>query len=971
MTTSFDPYHKWLGIPASDQPANHYRLLGVELFEADLDVIDSAAEQRMAFLRTFQSGKNGQHSQKLLNEVAMARITLCDTDRRAAYDAQLRSELEQSAVPTELPPAVLPPTNVPAMPQPGSPINAPSIPVDQPIQNGPQSVGPMNPIEMAHSQPQAALPSAGPSDNFAKPSFSATPNYRRKNKSNIAVIILILFVLGGAVSGIGLGVYLNQGKVDDTSSVAKKDDDDNKDKVVVKMRPGNKTKKRSVDKSRSPNKKNRNKKNTNRPNKKSRSTDDDGKIVDDNGVVIGHRGTPSNNKDDLDKSSNSKTENKSDPGFTGIDKKKSESVDEGSSKSNTKSKVVDNTDTNVEPDRVPEPTDAQMVSVNSVLGAKYKIADFANASREKRSSLSDKFKSDLASETDPKNRFWLMKNLIIQGLKLDRVDQVFNAFEDMKSEFELESEWTYEANLISNMSKSLSHYSKLKPLIENQVFSFVQRASAATEFDLAKQVATNTEEAAARITGSKSSFVKRIQTLMPSIVDRQVAHKDYMDALETVKTESDNPAANGAIGRWLCFVQGDWNTGLDHLVKSDFTEVAKTAKTDAATSPDSDRETILALADEWYAIKVSSDIDQAGILNRSLTWYETIEEGASANVKSRIVQLRAQLNRGKVNSNSTQKMGKNLVFSLVKDKSIKIGGPVVAVAFSRGYNRLFVATRTTVEIWEKGQKMATIDLTDSREEVAPGEILSPSPTGDLVLVTTRRLESTSSNYRNRVYSTATQKLVSDVPQSNPVAVAWLPVDPKAVNSVPIAVSSRTSVYGYRLTDGMSKYFSRSKNYDLKETVLPNCLDITPSGSMFVGTYQGVAWYNGTDKPVPIPVVAPHRLVASENDSILAVAHGLAKSLTIFELKKGKAIYTTDQQRDQFLNLSFMPNSKGRYLLAATLDDIMMIDVRLKTQTKLFSQRIGTPLMAVSPDGKILVTHSEANDELNVFTISAR
>ena len=35
MSSGFDPYHKWLGIPPQDQPPNHYRLLGVELFETD------------------------------------------------------------------------------------------------------------------------------------------------------------------------------------------------------------------------------------------------------------------------------------------------------------------------------------------------------------------------------------------------------------------------------------------------------------------------------------------------------------------------------------------------------------------------------------------------------------------------------------------------------------------------------------------------------------------------------------------------------------------------------------------------------------------------------------------------------------------------------------------------------------------------------------------------------------------------
>ena len=64
----FDPYHKWLGIPPEEQPAHHYRLLGIKLFEFDADVIDAAAEQRTVFLRSFQSGPNAELAERLLND---------------------------------------------------------------------------------------------------------------------------------------------------------------------------------------------------------------------------------------------------------------------------------------------------------------------------------------------------------------------------------------------------------------------------------------------------------------------------------------------------------------------------------------------------------------------------------------------------------------------------------------------------------------------------------------------------------------------------------------------------------------------------------------------------------------------------------------------------------------------------------------------------------------------------------------
>jgi len=89
MSDAFDPYHKWLGIPPDEQPPHHYRLLGISLFEGDADVISNAADQRMAHVRTFQSGKHSAESQRILNEISCARLCLLDPQKKAAYDAQL------------------------------------------------------------------------------------------------------------------------------------------------------------------------------------------------------------------------------------------------------------------------------------------------------------------------------------------------------------------------------------------------------------------------------------------------------------------------------------------------------------------------------------------------------------------------------------------------------------------------------------------------------------------------------------------------------------------------------------------------------------------------------------------------------------------------------------------------------------------------------------------------------------------
>jgi hypothetical protein len=92
--SQFDPYHKWLGIPAKDQPPNLYRLLGVELLESDFDVIENAADQRTRHVRSFQMGAHQEESQRLLNEISQAKVVLLDPQRKAAYDQQLAAKVD-------------------------------------------------------------------------------------------------------------------------------------------------------------------------------------------------------------------------------------------------------------------------------------------------------------------------------------------------------------------------------------------------------------------------------------------------------------------------------------------------------------------------------------------------------------------------------------------------------------------------------------------------------------------------------------------------------------------------------------------------------------------------------------------------------------------------------------------------------------------------------------------------------------
>jgi hypothetical protein len=159
---AFDPYHVWLGIPASEQPADLYRVLGLRTFESNPLAIESAADRLHQQLQTALSGPHGSAAHFILNQVATSRLTLLDSARKSAYDAHLRDRASFSP---------------PVVPLPAAPLPLPTQPLT---------------VELADSNSTAA------------PHFAS--GYPKRPAEN-PVLTLVKIIAGGA-AGIGLGVVI-------------------------------------------------------------------------------------------------------------------------------------------------------------------------------------------------------------------------------------------------------------------------------------------------------------------------------------------------------------------------------------------------------------------------------------------------------------------------------------------------------------------------------------------------------------------------------------------------------------------------------------------------------------------------------------------------------------------------------------------------------------------------------------------
>ena len=200
--SQFDPYLKWLGIRETARPVNHYRLLGLELYESDKDVISMSADRQMAHIRTFQSGPNGKLSQQILNELARARRCLLVEEKKAAYDQQLKASLGASSGRSE--------SLAGAQGTESRPISAQAV-----SQAAPAAVPPTAaPVPVV--EPTVVNSSSGSSNisGQASPGMQLNvrtdPNARQKTKSREKKQLIWALVswISGGLAAVGVGAFL-------------------------------------------------------------------------------------------------------------------------------------------------------------------------------------------------------------------------------------------------------------------------------------------------------------------------------------------------------------------------------------------------------------------------------------------------------------------------------------------------------------------------------------------------------------------------------------------------------------------------------------------------------------------------------------------------------------------------------------------------------------------------------------------
>jgi len=537
MAAAFDPYHKWLGIPPAEQPPNHYRLLAINPFESDPDVIEGAADRLMAHLRSLQTGQQAELTQKLLNKISAAKLCLLRPDKKKEYDDLLRAKLAKAA---------------PAPTTSSTPVESPVTPVAAPI-----VASPLDFINAPAPRTKSGTWEPEPLPVIGRGASYKTSASRKISNSQMPAIYAAVGVV--AVLAI-VGIYLATNQGGGEPEHAETNVASNVDRHPVNDPLTGKTPKTSP--------------HTPPPTIPSvpyhSSDSNSGKTPPSDVPSNGDTSSPTGEPKPSDKHIQPKPPDNPPP-----------------TPDTPPPAPVDN--------RKPVPDAAAQAKAVAQVHDVLKD-DFAKAiSPEARSELIHKL-IKLASETndDPSLRYVMGTQAMDMAIKAGESDLAFEAIDGMNAYFLVDG-WDLKAKSLIQ----LSHQAKTPPLrkqIAAQALAMTETALTEDHYDAAVELSSLASTMADSV--GEPLLKDQAHEARARAQRLQNLGQAFKAANEKLAAHPDDAEANLAVGRFLCFQKEDWKAGLPHLARGN-DETLKELAVQEAAAPAAAPEQVK-LADAWW-----------------------------------------------------------------------------------------------------------------------------------------------------------------------------------------------------------------------------------------------------------------------------------------------------------------------------------------------------------------------------------
>ena len=158
-------------------------------------------------------------------------------------------------------------------------------------------------------------------------------------------------------------------------------------------------------------------------------------------------------------------------------------------------------------------------------------------------------------------------------------------------------------------------------------------ASAANQYDMVRQAAEGAGALARRL--KDLSMAARAEAKAREAADLREKYAKVAKAQEMLAASPDDPEANLQVGRFECWVKGDWERGLPRLAKGS-DPAAKAAALDDLAAP-SDVADQIKVGDGWWDLAEKAESShKAQLQERARHWYRLAVAAAQGLTKARL-----------------------------------------------------------------------------------------------------------------------------------------------------------------------------------------------------------------------------------------------------------------------------------------------------------------------------------------------
>jgi formylglycine-generating enzyme required for sulfatase activity len=154
--------------------------------------------------------------------------------------------------------------------------------------------------------------------------------------------------------------------------------------------------------------------------------------------------------------------------------------------------------------------------------------------------------------------------------------------------------------------------------VAEKALAVLDEAMTANEFEVGRELGKLAFAEASKC--RKRELLQMIRSRAKDLQEARKAFAEVEEAAATLKKAPDDPDANSAVGKYTCFVKGDWDTGLPMLAKGSDSALKTLASKDLQMPVEPKEQE--ALADAWYELaSEKGSTARKNLQLRAAHWY--------------------------------------------------------------------------------------------------------------------------------------------------------------------------------------------------------------------------------------------------------------------------------------------------------------------------------------------------------------